>query len=69
MPEIITLDGFRVDIAPVEDTDNVKVMLTDTMIPRQYQLHLDAEAAKTIGEALIAPRVVQPPKPQIVVPG
>jgi hypothetical protein len=34
----------------------------------QIIIPFDPEPAKQIGQALIAPRVAQPPKPQVVMP-
>ena len=70
MPEIINLVGvINVAVGPNdEDPNMVNLIITDQQGQKQYITQLSQEAAQTIGKALLAPRIAQPPQNNLVLP-
>lgn len=70
MPEIVQLVGMiQVAVGPSDDDPTLtNLIITDQQAQKQYIVGMNHESTQTIGKALLAPRVAQPPQGNLVLP-
>jgi hypothetical protein len=68
VPKETILHGWGIGVGVAEDGDQALLQLQDPMTGEQIKMLLDQDAAQTIGKALLAPRVAQPPQSRLQLP-